>query len=436
MNKNSSVLRWWLLLLPCVLIFYGSLWLSLIIRYPYGLEAQALQEHYRNFTIVYVLWMAIFFIHNLFDFSTFRRYTTMVFNLSSAMGVSVLAAALYFYAQPNLLITPRRFLLLHGIITWACVLIWYVLVKHIFRRYIHQDVYLFQRDQELSDLEQEINNHAYLGFRVAGYLEQERLTTQVFAPGSGIILPDNLAAYPDALHRFYELRKSGVLFFNHRDFFESLLRRVYLSQLNELWFLENIHYKERPMYNFFKRICDLAAGVVLLVIFLVTAPIIALAIKLSSSGPVFFVQPRVGRKNNPFQIYKYRTMTSGFPTNTWTRPQDFRITSVGKFLRRSRLDELPQCLNLLRGTLSLVGPRPEQIGIAKELRQAIPFYDERHIIKPGITGWAQLHTYAGSVEETKLKLQYDLYYVKHRSLLFDLEIILKTFYHFFVWSGQ
>jgi lipopolysaccharide/colanic/teichoic acid biosynthesis glycosyltransferase len=109
---------------------------------------------------------------------------------------------------------------------------------------------------------------------------------------------------------------------------------------------------------------------------------------------------------------------------------------LGRFLRKSKLDELPQFVNVLRGTMSVVGPRPEQPHLVDALRGQIPFYEERHLVKPGITGWAQLHVYAGSVEETKLKLQYDLYYIKHRSFLFDLEILLKTVYFIFTWSGR
>jgi lipopolysaccharide/colanic/teichoic acid biosynthesis glycosyltransferase len=127
---------------------------------------------------------------------------------------------------------------------------------------------------------------------------------------------------------------------------------------------------------------------------------------------------------------------SGGRTDTWTEKADPRITAVGKFLRKSRLDELPQAINLLVGNMSLVGPRPEQVHIVEKLRAEIPFYEERHLVKPGLTGWAQLNVYAATVEETKLKLQFDLYYIKHRSILFDLEIILKTIYYVLGWNGR
>jgi lipopolysaccharide/colanic/teichoic acid biosynthesis glycosyltransferase len=158
---------------------------------------------------------------------------------------------------------------------------------------------------------------------------------------------------------------------------------------------------------------------------------------LSSKGPILFIQQRVGKNGKIFKVYKYRTMKTDTAANTWTSVNDPRVTFVGKFLRKSRIDEWPQFVNLLIGNMSLVGPRPEQPNIVEDLRKIIPFYDERHLVKPGITGWAQINNiYAGSEEETKLKLQFDLYYVKHKSVFFDLEIILKTIYYIFTWQGR
>ncbi len=209
-----------------------------------------------------------------------------------------------------------------------------------------------------------------------------------------------------------------------------------MSQINEIWFLENINYQEKRLYNIVKRILDVALGLIGLVFFLISLPFCAAIIKLTSQGPVFFVQERVGKKGRLFKVYKYRSMSGG-ATNIWTSVNDPRITGVGKFLRKSRIDEWPQFINLLLGHLSLVGPRPEQPHIAEELKKQIPFYDERHLVKPGITGWAQINNiYAGNTEETRLKLQYDLYYIKYRSFLFDLEIILKTVYYIFTWQGR
>ena len=209
-----------------------------------------------------------------------------------------------------------------------------------------------------------------------------------------------------------------------------------MSQINEIWFLENIDYREKRVYNLVKRLVDLLFGLIGFLIFIITLPVLAALIKFTSKGPVFFVQERVGLHGRLFKVFKYRTMNTGTPTNTWTSVNDPRITRFGRFLRQARLDELPQFVNLIMGNMSLVGPRPEQRHIVGELKRVVPFYDERHLVKPGITGWAQLNVYAGTVEETKIKLQYDLYYIKHRSLLFDLEVIIKTVYYIFTWRGR
>ncbi len=274
-----------------------------------------------------------------------------------------------------------------------------------------------------------------MGFNFMGHLNELSLATAEIGKDINIILPDNLQARPEVLSKFYQMRTKGIKFYNHKDFYEKLLRRVYLSQLNETWFLENINYTQKRFYNLVKRFLDLVAGVFTTVIFAVTYPFVALVIKLESKGPVLFVQERVGQGNKIFKIIKYRTMDSTTYTD-WTQVNDSRITKVGKILRKIRMDELPQCINLLKGEVSLVGPRPERPHLVDDLCKQVPFYNERHLVKPGITGWAQLNIYAGSVEESRTKLQYDLYYIKHRGFMFDLEIILKTIYYVFAWKGR
>ena len=434
-STNQKNISFWAIALSDLLLFYASLWLAINIRYNGQLPAAEAQTHYQIFTVIFLIWLVVFFIHGLFEVDVFRRYTKLFFNLVSAMVVNLLAAIIYFYFQPNLIITPRRFLLIQVAVAFGLIFVWNLLLKYLIKNRFIQEVYLFSFNNELLELEKEINSQPYLGFKVLGHLNEQTLEQAAFNKNIGIILPENLQAKPAILDKFYQLRTEGVRFYNHKDFYEQLLRRVYLSQINEIWFLENINYQEKRLYNIAKRIIDILFGAVGFVFFLISYPFCALAIKLNSSGPVLFVQERVGKKGQLFKVYKYRSMAGG-ATNTWTSVNDPRITPVGKFLRKSRIDEWPQFINLLLGHISLVGPRPEQPHIVEDLKSKIPFYDERHLVKPGITGWAQLNIYAGSLEESKLKLQYDLYYIKHRSFLFDLEIILKTIYYIFTWQGR
>jgi lipopolysaccharide/colanic/teichoic acid biosynthesis glycosyltransferase len=175
---------------------------------------------------------------------------------------------------------------------------------------------------------------------------------------------------------------------------------------------------------------DLALGAALLVLLLVLLPVIALAIRLDSPGPVFYRQERVGRHGRRFFVYKLRSMQQDAERDgeaQWAAPGDPRVTRVGRWLRRARLDELPQVLNVVRGEMSLVGPRPERPQFVEQLQRDIPFYRTRFAARPGLTGWAQInYGYGSTVEDALIKLQYDLYYLKHQSPWFDLVILLRT----------
>jgi exopolysaccharide biosynthesis polyprenyl glycosylphosphotransferase len=179
-----------------------------------------------------------------------------------------------------------------------------------------------------------------------------------------------------------------------------------------------------------KRLLDVFASLALLALTLPTLLLAALAIKLDSEGPVFYRQERVGRGGKPVHVYKFRTMRVDAELASgpqWASVQDPRVTRIGGFLRRMRIDELPQILNVLKGEMSLVGPRPERPHFVTTLGAQIPFYAERHAMRPGITGWAQVnYPYGASIEDARAKLSYDLYYIKNFSFVFDLLILLST----------
>jgi len=216
-----------------------------------------------------------------------------------------------------------------------------------------------------------------------------------------------------------------------RDFYENLFQKVALDYIDEIWFFENFKNKGKT-YQFFKRLFDVVFSVIGLVITAILFPFIALGIKITSPGPVFYKQKRVGEKGKIFTLYKFRTMVKDAEKNgpQWTVKNDSRITSFGRFLRATHLDEFPQFFNVLRGDASFVGFRPEALGLVEKFKKEIPFYDIRHLVKPGLTGWAQIKFPASaSVGEAKEKLKYELYYLKHRSFILDLGIILKTIKH-------
>lgn len=212
--------------------------------------------------------------------------------------------------------------------------------------------------------------------------------------------------------------------------YEQIFRRIPLSMLDHTWFLEHLTTSPRTLYNMFHRATDIVGAVVLGIPTLFITPLVALAIYIEDRGVLTSVQTRVGRHGEPLRLIKFRTMTHN-DQGIWDSSKKNEVTKVGAFLRKWRIDELPQLWNVLLGSYSLIGPRPEFARAVASYNEAIPYYPARHLITPGLSGWAQIyhegHPHHGvDIEETKNKLSHDLYYVKNRSFALDLEIALKT----------
>jgi exopolysaccharide biosynthesis polyprenyl glycosylphosphotransferase len=214
------------------------------------------------------------------------------------------------------------------------------------------------------------------------------------------------------------------------EFYEELSGKIWVEALNPQWFVYSNGFDCSQPGASFKRCFDVTLALLLTLLAAPLLALIAIAIKLGSAGPVLFRQVRVGLHGRPFVIYKFRSMRNDVELETgpaWATESDPRVTGLGRLLRAFRLDELPQVINVLKGDMSMVGPRPERPCFVSVLEQEIPFYNLRHYLKPGITGWAQvMFQYGASVEDSYEKLQYDLYYAKHKSLRCDVEILLKT----------
>ncbi len=224
--------------------------------------------------------------------------------------------------------------------------------------------------------------------------------------------------------------------------YEEILGRVPVHLLNTDWLLRSFYDMSHSslFFEIAKRFFDILGGLIGLLILLLITPVIALAILIDSGRPIFYTQERLGLRGSSFSIIKFRTMVQNAEIDGIARPaskHDKRITRVGSFLRHSHLDEMPQFINVLRGDLSLVGPRAERPQIVKDLQREVPFYRARLLVRPGITGWAQVNqNYASGTEENTIKLEYDLYYIKHRSLLMDLSILFHTFKAVFGLKGR
>lgn len=196
---------------------------------------------------------------------------------------------------------------------------------------------------------------------------------------------------------------------------------------------------QNKMYLFFNSLFNIIISVVGILGGIVLLPMILLGNVFANKGPLFYIQERVGKNGHVFKIIKFRTMIKNAEMHgaVWSEKNDSRITKFGKFMRHTRLDEIPQFLNILKGDMSLIGPRPERPQFVNELSNTLPFYETRHIVKPGLTGWAQVNTrYGASVDDSLLKLQYDLYYIKHRSFFLDINILIKTLSTMIFFRGQ
>jgi exopolysaccharide biosynthesis polyprenyl glycosylphosphotransferase len=227
-----------------------------------------------------------------------------------------------------------------------------------------------------------------------------------------------------------ELRLSGVMVEEGTTLLEKVTGQIEVEELRPSWLIFGNGFRLRPKHWVARRVVSTISALILSAVTLIFVPLIAILIKLTSKGPVLYRQKRVGLNGKVFECYKFRTMRSDAEADTgptWACDDDPRITKVGHFLRASRLDEIPQLWNVLKGDMAFVGPRPERPEFVEKLSQAIPYYNLRHATRPGITGWAQtLYKYGNTVEDSTEKLRYDLYYIKNCSPGLDLWIIFNT----------
>lgn len=261
---------------------------------------------------------------------------------------------------------------------------------------------------------------------VADTEDWEALAREV-AADQIVVAADERRGMP--MHALLACRTAGFPVYEYMRFLEKEIGRVDLKRLDIAWLLYSDGFAFSPVERVLKRTLDVIVSSVLLTLALPALMAAAIAIRLTDGGPILYRQARVTMQGRIFQILKLRTMTVNSETRgaVWAAEHDPRITRVGHFLRRTRLDELPQLINILRGDMSFVGPRPERPEFTRELAQSLPLYEERHIVRAGLTGWAQInYPYGASLDDARSKLSYDLYYVKNFGILFDVLIILQT----------
>jgi len=438
------------LLLSDIAALYGTLVFALFLRYGVTRWQQQYHLHLVPFTFVFAVWIFSFYIANLYEERVLRNGRDFYERLGQATIIAAGLSIVFFYLIPYFGITPKTNLFLFIAI--------FVLIesgtRYLFNSIIaggsKKHLLIVGVTDESLELARFITDNPQFGYTVSGlvrvnqenltlgkphqwrtlddlrdieqFIRSERIDTVVISP--------HAYRMDEVIGAFYRTLSEQVDFANLATFSEQITGMVPLGAISQSWFLDNMSEGSKKSYEVFKRSLDIVAASILGAGTLLLTPFLALAIKLDSPGPIFFRQSRTGRAGKPFEIIKFRSMRQDAEHQTgavWAAENDPRVTGIGRFLRKTRIDELPQLWNILIGQMSLVGPRAERPEIDTSLASKIPFYRERYLIKPGLSGWAQInYPYGASLQDAIEKLQYDLYYIKRRSLMLDLEIILKT----------
>jgi exopolysaccharide biosynthesis polyprenyl glycosylphosphotransferase len=442
----SKQLQTIILLLGDLISFYLSLILTLIIRYRLDLPftpitdrsfAQIWDLHQWPFLYVHLLWILIFYINGLYNIRGFPSPKRVLSKVLETMAIGGILAVLIFYLVPSFEITPKTNLLIDIFLVTSLMMLWRRFFWLFISRASKIKILFLGSSQEVENLAAYLNKNVQLGYEPAIILASvnHNLIDLIRKNKIQLIVASkNIMEDENAVKRFYEALPLGVSTVDFPTFYENITEKIPVSAIGESWFLMNLVEINKRLFESLKRIFDLLLSIILGIPTIFLLPLIGVLVRIESRGPVFVRQKRVGKKGKIFEIVKFRSMYALSADGSaekngaqWASKKDKRITAIGKILRKTRIDELPQVWNVLKGEMSFIGPRPERPEFIEELQKQIPHYAMRHLVKPGLSGWAQIKfPYGASVEDAMEKLQYDLYYIKNRSLILDLAIIART----------
>ena len=401
-----------------IVVFAVSLYLTLWLRYFELPNATVLSPYIIPFAFLFLFWTLVFYSAGLYGKQVLLFPSRMPDALLKTQLANTLFAALFFFFIPIFGIAPKTILFLYLIISLAVIFFWRLtLFPRFFAHLPRTRAILLASGPEANHLFSEVNGNPRYGLEFV-----ERSLAEAPAP---------LFVIDEAQVPLSGDGKNAIAF---EDLYEEVFDRIPLSKLGGEWFREHITLANPFWYAFAKHCIDIVGGIIMGVITSFIAPFVYVANWLEGPGPLFLRQVRLGKRGATITVYKFRSMQRDVATSgEWTHEGENRITRVGAFLRKTSLDEFPQFINVLKGDLSLVGPRNDIVGLGERLKEALPYYEARYLVTPGITGWAQINQQyepgnvsPQSVEETKVRLAYDFYYLKHRSFGLDLVIALKT----------
>ncbi|MBU0722773.1 exopolysaccharide biosynthesis polyprenyl glycosylphosphotransferase [Patescibacteria group bacterium] len=444
----------YILFIGDILMLVLALWLVLFTRYAVIPDISLYLGHFLPFSILFALWFFVFFISGLYEKHTLFLKSQIPSLIFYAQILNSIFAVCFFYFIPYFSITPKTNLFLMLLYSFVLLAVWrlYGISLLSFSKKGH--VLIVGSGEEINELKEEVGNNPRYNLKSVTFLDTDKISdanfqNEVFSrihnnKDLSVIMVDlqNTKIQP-LLPHFYKLLFSQICFVDIYDEYEEIFNRVPSSLINYTWLLKNISPTSKITYDILKRLMDIFIALCVGVLSLVIIFFAILAIKISDRGPIFFLQERIGKNNKKIEIIKFRSMAVSKEgvKNRWYCRQTLQITTyIGKILRKIHIDELPQLWNVLKGDISLIGPRPETPKLAQAYEQAISYYSIRHIIKPGLSGWAQVNQiippkFSVEYDKTKTKLSYDLYYVKNRSVLLDIKIGLQTIKTLFSRSG-
>ncbi len=416
----------------CAILFL-SLYLALWLRYQNALSLSEFTSFVVPFILVILVSTAIFYSYGLYDKPTLRLVRELNKRIFTSQILSVIAATILFYSLPTLGIAPKTILILYVIISSILMSVWRRYAFSLVLHYKKQKSIIIGSGETFHALVDELSRNPHIGITLLAAIDvetykMEKLPSVLEMMESNSIIvdmrDDKIKPFFNAIYR--EMFRGAVVL-DIVDVYEDVFDMVPLESINQDWIFHSVNVSKR--YDSIKRLFDILFAFPAFIFSLIFIyPFVFIAIKLEDRGPIFYSHLRVGKYGKPFLVYKVRSMED-LPTNELKETK--KVTRVGSFVRKTRIDELPQLWNVLRGDVSLIGPRPEAPVLVKEYTETVPFYNVRHVVRPGLSGWAQTQQhevpkFGVDVKQTKTKLAYDLYYLKHSSLMTDFAVILRT----------
>ena len=400
--------------------------------------------------VVVVVCLVCFYCNNLYDLGSASTSVDGILRVEQSLGTASLLLGLFYFLFPELLLS-RGVFLIGMLLAGAFLVLGRKLLDSVWQlTAIVQHVAILGNGPLAMDVARGLTNRSDLNIKLEGFVNptgsarQDATlmgfpvlgsTADLGAVASRCNLSRIVVALEDSrgvlpTRELVSLRVRGLRIDDAATALSALTGRISLRAVKPSWFVFSEGFHRSRWNEVLKRALDLTLGILGLLLSLPLMVLVGLAVRLDSVGPVFYRQTRIGHKNRCFELLKFRSMAVDAEAHSgaqWASKNDPRATRVGRFIRKYRLDEIPQFINVIRGDMSFVGPRPERPCFVEELREQIPYYDERHSVRPGITGWAQVQfSYGASVEDAVRKLEYDLFYLKNMSLMFDFAIAFQT----------